>query len=109
MKVIFDHNTPYSIAHGGFAAQIDQTKLALEQLGVQVDYMRWWESEQPGDLIHYFGRPWHQYVVRGQQKGYKIIMSDLFTGLGSRSLPKRAIQKGIMSVAQRVMGESLLI
>src|SRR5262249_32940947 len=72
------------------------------------DYMRWWELEQPSDIIHYFGRPWTQYVVRGQQKGYKMIMSDLLTGLGSRPQPARMLQKGIQMAAQSVMGDGLL-
>ncbi|HXI53127.1 MAG TPA: hypothetical protein VNH84_16540, partial [Candidatus Saccharimonadales bacterium] len=72
MKVIFDHPHAFCIAHGGFATQIEQAKLALEKLGVNVEYMRWWELEQPADIIHYHGRPWTQYIVRGQQKGYKM-------------------------------------
>jgi len=109
MKVIFDHPHAFCIAHGGFATQIEQAKLALEKLGVNVEYMRWWELEQPADIIHYHGRPWTQYIVRGQQKGYKMVMTDLLTGLGARPRPARMLQKGVQLAAQAVMGDGMLI
>lgn len=46
MKVLFDHSFPFALAHGGFQIQIEQTKAALESLGVSVDYLRWWDDSQ---------------------------------------------------------------
>ena len=46
MKVLFDHPNPFLLAHGGFQTQIVQTKVALERIGVEVDWLRWWDDEQ---------------------------------------------------------------
>src|SRR2546428_13872771 len=62
MKVLVDHASPFLLAHGGFQIQIEETKRALERLGVTVEYLRWWDDEQRGDIIHFFGRPAGAYV-----------------------------------------------
>jgi len=40
MKVLFDHHLPFALAHGGFQQQLLQTKSALEQAGIETDYVR---------------------------------------------------------------------
>lgn len=42
MKVLFYHLTPFAFAHGGLQIQILQTRKALEALGVEVEFLRWW-------------------------------------------------------------------
>jgi glycosyltransferase involved in cell wall biosynthesis len=107
MKVLFDHNSPFLLAHGGFQIQIEQTKAALEQTGVEVEYLRWWDERQTGDIIHYFGRPWKLYCDTAQNKGIKIVVGDLLTGLGSRSAFQRGIQKLIMVAVRQLLPCSL--
>jgi len=103
VKVLFDHPTPFLLAHGGLQTQIEQTKRALEDSGFEVEWLRWWDDEQKGDLIHYFGRAHPAYIRQAQAKGMKVVMSELLTGLGSRSAIARKLQKLFMIVASRVL------
>ena len=103
VKVLFDHPNPFLLAHGGFQIQIEQTKKALEEAGVEVECLRWWDDEQKGDLIHYFGRPHPGYIRQAHAKGIKVVMSELLTGLGSRSAMARRSQRAFMAVAQNIL------
>jgi len=103
MKVLFDHPNPFLLAHGGFQTQIEQTKKALGAVGAEVEWLRWWDDQQKGDLIHYFARPHPAYIRQAQAKGMKVVMSELLTGLGSRGAKARKLQKLFMIVASRVL------
>jgi len=103
VKVLFDHPNAFLLAHGGFQTQIEQTKRALESVGVEVEWLRWWDDQQKGDLIHYFGRAHPGYIRQAQGKGIKVVMSELLTGLGSRGAMSRKLQKLFMIVASRVL------
>src|SRR5688572_4261871 len=99
MKVLFDHSSPFLLAHGGFQIQIEQTKAALDAIGVGVEYLRWWDATQTGDLIHFFGRPTAGYVEHAHGKGIKVVVSDLLTGLGSRNVLQRWLQKAAIETS----------
>jgi len=101
MRVILDHPHPFLLSHGGFQIQIEQTYHALRQAGVAVEYLRWWDDQQPADIIHFFGRPSPVYIGLAQQKGIRFVMSQLLTGLGSRSPRALAVQKAIITVARK--------
>lgn len=103
MKVLFDHPNPFLLAHGGFQIQIEQTKSALEKIGVEVEWLRWWDSNQTGQIIHYFGRPGGSYIEFAHRKGFKVVMSELLTGLGSRSSSQRFLQKCLMDLSQKIL------
>jgi len=100
VKVLFDHPNPFLLAHGGFQTQIEQTKQALESVGAEVEWLRWWDDQQRGELIHYFGRAHPGYIRQAQGKGIKVVMSELLTGLGSRKTGARLAQKMIMNLAR---------
>jgi len=103
MKILFDHPNPFLLAHGGFQIQIEQTKKALEELGTEVEWLRWWDSAQKGDVIHYFGRPSGAYIDFAHKKGIKVVMSELLTGLGSRSAVQRRLQKVLTTISQKLL------
>ena len=103
MKILFDHPSPFLLAHGGFQTQIEQTKKALEEIGVEVECLRWWDADQKGDVIHYFGRPLAGYINFAHQKGIKVVMSELLTGPGSRPAHTRRVQKLFMVAAKRLL------
>ena len=103
MKVLFDHPNPFLLAHGGFQTQIEQTKKAVEAAGAEVEWLRWWDDGQKGNLIHYFGRPHSGYVQQAHLKGMKVVMSELLTGLGSRSGVARRAQKFFMDIAKNIL------
>jgi glycosyltransferase involved in cell wall biosynthesis len=93
MKVLFDHHLPFALAHGGFQEQLLQTKSALEQAGVETDYVRWWDAAQRGDIIHFAGRPAADYIAFAHGRGCKVIVAELLTATGSRSRGALVTQK----------------
>ncbi|MDB6149631.1 MAG: D-inositol-3-phosphate glycosyltransferase [Chthoniobacter sp.] len=101
MKVLFDHPSPFLLAHGGFQIQIEQTNLALQRLGIDVEWLRWWDTSQTGEVIHYFGRASHSYLDFAHAKGLKVVMAELLTGLGSRGAVARFAQRAVIQTLQR--------
>ena len=101
MKVLFDANLPFALTHGGAQIQIEQTKQALESVGVEVEWLRWWDGGQKADVMHFFYRP-HPAVLRmASKKGMKTVFCELLTGLGSRSTVSRWAQKALIEISKR--------
>ncbi len=109
MKVLFDHPNPFLLAHGGFQIQIEQTKVGLQANGVEVEYLRWWDPGQMGDVIHFFGRPSSWYLDFARQKGMKVVLAELLTGPGSRPPWKLFIERATIAAARRVLPGMLLL
>lgn len=110
MKVLLNCGLPFSLAHGGHAIQIQQTQLALQGLGVEVEPMRWWDETQTGDVIHYFcGRMPPDQIRWAHQKNIRVVMSELLTGQGSRSMNQIRLQKCFMRVADRLVPSSFTL
>jgi glycosyltransferase involved in cell wall biosynthesis len=105
MKILFDHPNPFLLRHGGLQIQIEQTMAGLQRLGLDVEFLRWWDDRQTGDIIHYFGRPLRHYVSAAQQKGKRVVLADLFGGLGARPAAVRVVQRAIMRLAWRALPE----
>jgi glycosyltransferase involved in cell wall biosynthesis len=103
MKVLFDHHLPFALAHGGFERQILQTKAALEQAGVETDFVRWWDDAQRGDLIHFAGRPAADYIAFAHGRGCKVVIAELLTAAGSRSRGGLALQKMATTVLRKTL------
>jgi len=103
MKVLFDHPNPFLLAHGGFQIQIEQTKKALEGIGVEVEWLRWWDSTQNADIIHFFGRPYPAYITLAHQRGMKVVISELLTSMGSRSASARFAQKTLITLCRALL------
>jgi glycosyltransferase involved in cell wall biosynthesis len=102
MKILLQHGEYFSLCHGGFQIQIQQTKEALEGHGVSVEWHRWWDPGQNGDLIHYFGRPSPGNIRAAAAKGIKFVFSELLTSQGSRSR-MRVRTQGIFSSVLRML------
>jgi glycosyltransferase involved in cell wall biosynthesis len=85
MNILFDHPEAALLAHGGMLIQIQQTKAALEALGCQVDYLRWWDETQRADILHYFGRMPPHLIRLAQAKGIKVVLGELLTEQSSRT------------------------
>ena len=100
MRILFDHPNPFLLAHGGFQTQIEQTRFALERAGMSVEWVRWWDAGQKGDLIHFFGRPHPTYIQLASKQKLPIVFSDLLGGLGSRPAGLRWIQRRITQLAR---------
>jgi glycosyltransferase involved in cell wall biosynthesis len=86
MKVIFAHNIPFALAHGGQQTLIESLMRELNALGVEVEPQRWWDPDQSGDILHYIGRPSNIHLA--QQKGLKTVMTENFDTVASESSSK---------------------
>lgn len=85
MKVLIDSNVPFSFAHGGAQTQIEETAAQLGKLGVDVEFLRWWDAKQSADLIHYFGaHPYPDLIRLAQGKGMRFLTNNLFTATCNR-------------------------
>jgi hypothetical protein len=103
MKIIFSCHVPFGLAHGGMQVQIEQTWAALERIGVLVQPLRWWDASQTGEVLHHFGRPPTSLVAAAQNKGMKVVVEDLLTGQGSRSLGQLKLQRAIIRLLQSAL------
>jgi glycosyltransferase involved in cell wall biosynthesis len=103
MKILLHAHTPFLLAHGGAQIQIEQTKAGLERIGVSVEFLRWWDGEQTGDVMHSFGRIPTGLLNLAHQKGMKVVLADLLTEQGSRSPSRLRAQKLMIRVMERTM------
>ena len=93
MKVLFNCHVPFMLTHGGAQVQIEQTKAALEQIGVTVEPLRWWDAAQTGDVLQHFGDFPAELVRFAQHKGMKVVVFVLLTEQGSRSRARLKVQR----------------
>jgi glycosyltransferase involved in cell wall biosynthesis len=108
MKILIDHQLPFLLAHGGLQIQIERTKQALEALGVEVEYLRWWDDSQSGDIIQFFGRANPSHIDFAHAKGVKYVMSELFTGQGSRTPTQLRLQGALEKVLRKIIPATFL-
>ncbi len=66
---------------------------ALENLGVSVEPLRWWDGNQSGDVLHHFCRMSSPLLLAAQHKGMKVVVAELLTEQGSRSRTRIKLQK----------------
>jgi len=93
VKVLFYHLMPFALAHGGLQIQILQSYGALLQLGVQVEFLRWMDPDQSGDILHFFGRVPTDLLKRAQERGMKVVQAELLTEPGARPRARLALEK----------------
>jgi glycosyltransferase involved in cell wall biosynthesis len=108
MKILINCPLPVALAHGGWHIQIQQTTAALQSLGLQVEFVRWWDETQTADLIHYFGRMPAEHIKLAHQKGIKVVMAELLTAQGSRSRFQLRCQKIISRTVERIAPRSFV-
>ncbi len=108
MKILLNCHVPFLLAHGGAQIQIEQTKAALEQIGVTVEYLRWWDDTQTGDVLHFFGRMPVELARLTQAKNIKVVMAELLTEQGSRSPGRLKRQRILSGILKRTLPSSLV-
>jgi len=108
MKILIDHQLPFLLAHGGLQTQIERTKEALESGGLEVEYLRWWDDTQKGDIIHFFGRANPSHIDFAHAKGMKYVMSELLTGQGSRNRAQLRVQSLVEKALRAVVPQTFL-
>ena len=108
MKVLIDHPFPFLLAHGGQQIQIEETKRALESIGIEVDWLRWWDESQSADIIHYFGVPSTSYMDRARAKGLCVVFTHLFSATCNRSDDKLRLQGLITGTLLKTPGWGMI-
>jgi glycosyltransferase involved in cell wall biosynthesis len=103
MKVLLYHQAPFSLAHGGLAVQILRTRDALQELGVEAEFLRWWDGRQTGEVLHFFGRLPVQILVGAHDKGMRVVQAELLTEPGARSRVRLKLE----GMARRAMTRTL--
>jgi len=101
--VLLYHLVPFSLAHGGLTTQILCTRDALRQMEVEVEFLRWWDGRQTGDILHFFGRIPTQIVCSAHQNGMKVVQAELLTEQGSRSRPRLRLQGTLTRAMRRTL------
>jgi glycosyltransferase involved in cell wall biosynthesis len=104
MKVLFNHAMPFALAHGGFQVQIEQSKAALERRGVEVEYLRWWDDRQTGDLIHHFTAPPIAFLKMARERGIPSVITHLFTATCNRSAAHLKVQGAVTKMLSKLPG-----
>ena len=92
MKILLDHPQPFQFAHGGVQTQIQNTKVGLEEHGIEVEFLRWWDDAQTGDLIHYFTVAPNGYLDLANNARRPVVMTTLFSETCNRSELKLKLQ-----------------
>ncbi len=95
MKILIDASLPFAFAHGGQQTQIEQTRSALERAGIEVEFVRWWDDRQRGDLIHFFGVPSGSYLAHAKVIKLPVVVTQLFSETCNRSTA-RLKRQGIL-------------
>jgi glycosyltransferase involved in cell wall biosynthesis len=102
MKVLFDMTgIPFFLAHGGARTQILNTAEGLREIGVNVEFARWWDSTQQADLIHVFSVPNRTYLTFAREKGIPVVNSTLFTDACNRPNWRLSLQGMAISTLSR--------
>ena len=110
MKILFNCNLPFALAHGGQAVQIQRTLASLAEIGVSAEPLRWWDEHQTGDLIHYVGIMPVDQIQFARQKKIKVIIANLLTAQGSQTPLQRGARRvfrwGVENFAPRTMARA---
>jgi glycosyltransferase involved in cell wall biosynthesis len=109
VKVLLNHHAPFALTHGGTQTQIEQTKSALERIGIEVEFLRWWDDKQTGDIIQHFGRLPAEFIRAAHEKGIKVVLLDLLTDAGSRSPSRLKLEKWVRRIGRHLFPRNLLI
>jgi hypothetical protein len=80
----------------------EQTKAALEKIGVDVEYFRWWDERQQGDIIHFRGETPTDLIRGAQQNGIPVLFHLPFTSQRNDSDLKLACQAVVKQVVSSV-------
>lgn len=105
MKVLLDFfGPPFFLAHGGAQTQVLETAKGLRELGVEVEYARWWDDKQTADLIHSFGVPNLTYIEFARSKRIPVVNTTLFTATCNRPSWQLALQGTMISAMLKAPG-----
>jgi hypothetical protein len=95
--------TGLAVAAEGWPATVARTRAAIEAAGIEVDFLRWYDGRQTGDVIHFFGRIPSYLIPFVHQKQMKVVVTEAFAA----SRPASPFRLAAQSAAIRVMEKTL--
>jgi glycosyltransferase involved in cell wall biosynthesis len=102
MKVIFNVRYPLAWAKGGVGVLIQQAKVALEGLGIEVEWVDYTcEEAQKADIVHYWGLPsseimWHANDMLGMKRVVTYLGPAMAGNPNIKSYVQRTIRSGLI-------------
>jgi hypothetical protein len=106
MKVLFHHLTPFAFVPGGLQTQITQTREALLRTGVEVEFFRWYDGKQTGDVLHFFGQIPTNLLNLARNKRIKVVLSDPLGGLVERSTSQLWLRRTVIRSLKKTLPRS---
>ena len=88
MKVLLYDETPAYLCHGGKQVLAEKLYGSLRNLGIEVEYARWWDPDQNSDLIHCLGCS-PSMVSMAHQAGVKVVLTHIVDEMTSSSRSRR--------------------
>lgn len=104
MKIIYSHDTPFFLAHGGSQTYIENVMREMAALGETVEPERWWDAAQTGDILHYVGRRAPVVNVHlAHQKGLRVVMTEFMDMTASRARHQLWLQRQLVRLGRRFL------
>ena len=104
MKILLDHTLPFALAHGGAQTQIEMTKRAVERAGLEVEWLRWWDDQQRGDLIHLFAPAELGMLGLARFKKIPVVLTTLLNGECNFSPAQRRAKRWKIATLGKIPG-----
>jgi len=103
MKVLFFTFEPLALSNRPRVEHILRTCDALQRLNVQVEFLRWYDGGQRGDILHFYGRISSDLLALAHGCGMKVVVTDWFSNGSFRSPMQLAVRRAAMRIAERLL------
>ena len=103
MKVLFDHDLPFSLAHGGMQHFVSALMKHVARLGVDAEPLRWWDSGQRGDIIHFVQKPRPLTLEYALRQGYRTVLTEFMDKVCSESILQLWLRRQACRLLRRVV------
>lgn len=103
MNVLFFTFEPLALSNRPRVEQILRTYDALQRLNVQVEFLRWYDGRQRGDILHFYGRISSDLLALAHASGMKVVVTDWFSTGALRSPMQVTVRRVAMRIAERIL------
>jgi len=100
MKVLLHHLRPFTLGGDPLQPAVETTRAALPALGIEPDFLRWYDGQQTGDILHFFGRMPTFLIPFAHQKKMKVVITDT---IPARGWPPPPLKRALILLFERIM------
>jgi len=101
VKILVDALVPFSWAHGGVTVHLNSIVDAIRKEGREVDFLRWWDERQTGDVLLTWYSPTSK-ISFAKEKNIKIVSYIYLDSLTSKTTPQLYFRKLLISVFRKL-------